>query len=39
MPLFPFGNFATLNTVGPHVKGSQHIGSPIYFGVWFDGKK
>ena len=39
IPLFPFGNFATLNTVGPHVKGSQHIGSPIYFGVWFDGKK
>jgi peptide/nickel transport system substrate-binding protein len=39
VPLFPFGNFATLNTVGPHVKGSQHIGSPIYFGVWFDGKK
>jgi hypothetical protein len=25
--------------VGPHVKGSQHIGGPIYFGVWFDGKK
>jgi len=39
VPLFPFGNFATLDTVGPHVKGSQHIGGPIYFGVWFDGKK
>ena len=39
VPLFPFGNFATLNTVGPYVKGSQHLGGPIYFGVWFEGKK
>jgi peptide/nickel transport system substrate-binding protein len=39
VPLFPFGNFATMDTVGQHVKGSQHIGGPIYFGVWFDGKK
>jgi hypothetical protein len=28
-----------MDTVGQHVKGSQHIGGPIYFGVWFDGKK
>jgi peptide/nickel transport system substrate-binding protein len=39
VPLFPFGNFATLNTVGLYVKGSQHLGGPIYFGVWFEGKK
>ena len=39
VPLFPFGNIATLDGVAKHVKGSQHIGGPIYFGVWFEGKK
>lgn len=39
VPFFPFGSFAALEAVGKHVKGSQHIGGPIYFGVWFEGKK